>query len=114
MTDSVNELVAQAGDGGGGLLSMLLMFGALFAILYFIMIRPQQKQQKRHQELVSSLKKGDEIILSSGIVGRIYAVEEKFITLEIGEKVRFRVLKQAVQALTGTSGQLSQSTGQPK
>lgn len=78
------------------------MFGAMFAVLYFIMIRPQQKQQKKHQELVTSLRKGDEIALTSGIVGKIFSVDDRFISLEIGDKTRMKVLKQAV------SGKLNQ------
>ena len=79
---------------------MLMMFGAMFAILYFVMIRPQQKQQRKHAELISSLKKGDEVILSSGIVGRIFSVEDKFLVLELSDKNKMKVLKIAVQALT--------------
>lgn len=95
----MSELFGQSGQGGG-IMSMLLMFGAMFAVLYFVMIRPQQKQQKKHQELIASLKKGDEVILSSGIIGRVFAVEDKFIMLELADKNKMKVLKQAVQTLT--------------
>lgn len=95
----LNNNIFAAQAEGGGIVPMLLMFGAMFAILYFVMIRPQQKQAKKHQDLLASLKKGDEVILSSGILGRIYSVEDRYITLEIGDKVRLKVLKQAVQAL---------------
>lgn len=105
MNQPINILAAQADSSGGSLLSMLLMFGAMFAILYFVMIRPQQKQAKKQQDLLASLKKGDEVILSSGICGRIYSVEDRFISLEIGDKVRLKVLKQAVQALGGSTVQ---------
>lgn len=91
------------GVAGGGLVSTLIMFAAMFAILYFILIRPQQKQQKRHQELLASLKKGDEVVLASGILGRIYAVEDRIVIIEIGEKTKLRVLKQAVQGLVSPS-----------
>ncbi len=95
----MSELFGQSNQGGG-ILSMLMMFGAMFAILYFVMIRPQQKQQRKHAELISSLKKGDEVILSSGIVGRIFSVEDKFLVLELSDKNKMKVLKIAVQALT--------------
>lgn len=94
--------VIQFYDGaptGNSLISTLLMFGAMFLILYFILIRPQQKQQKKHQTLLAGLKKGDEVILSSGIMGRVFAVEDRIVIIEIGEKTRLRVLKQAVQGL---------------
>jgi len=95
----MGEIFGQSSQGGG-IISMLLMFGAMFAILYFVMIRPQQKQQRKHQELIASLKKGDEVILSSGIVGRVFAVEDKFLMLELADKNKMKVLRQAVQALT--------------
>lgn len=85
--------------GGGSMVSTLVMFTAMFAILYFILIRPQQKQQKKHTELLAGLKKGDEVILSSGIMGRVFAVEDRIVIIEIGEKTRIKVLKQAVQGL---------------
>ena len=100
---NIQSLFANQAESGGSMLSMLFMFGAMFAILYFLMIRPQQKQAKKHQDLLSALKKGDEVILSSGIVGRIYSVEDRFITLEIGDKVRMKILKQAVQALNSST-----------
>jgi preprotein translocase subunit YajC len=89
--------------GGSGLLSTLLMFGAMFAILYFILIRPQQKQQKKHQELLAGLKKGDEVILSSGIMGKVFAVEDRVVIVEVNDKMRLKVLKQAVSSLVSTS-----------
>jgi preprotein translocase subunit YajC len=88
-----------ATGAGGGLMSTLLMFGAMFAILYFILIRPQQKQQKKHQELLAGLKRGDEVILSAGIIGKIFQVEDRFIILEVGDKTKLKVLKQAVQGI---------------
>ena len=98
----MSELFGQSGEGGG-LFSMVLMFGSMFAIMYFILIRPQQKQQKRHQDLINSLKKGDDVVLSSGIFGRIFSVEEKFITLEVADKVKVKVLKQAVQGIQASA-----------
>jgi preprotein translocase subunit YajC len=89
--------------GANSMISTLLMFGAMFAILYFILIRPQQKQQKKHQALLAGIKKGDEVILSSGIIGKIYAVEDRVVVLEIGEKTKLKVLKQAVTGLVGPS-----------
>lgn len=90
---------AETANTGGSLLSTLLMFAAMFAILYFILIRPQQKQQKKHQTLLAGLKKGDEVILSSGIMGKVYQVEDRIVTIEVGDKTKLRVLKQAVQGL---------------
>lgn len=100
------------GAGGSGILSTLLMFGAMFAILYFILIRPQQKQQKKHQALLAGLKKGDEVILSSGIMGKISAVEDRIVVIEINDKTKLKVLKQAVQGLVSQSE--GDAAGNPK
>ena len=78
---------------------MILTFGGMFAIFYFLLLRPQQKQRKNHESLISSLKKNDEVLLSSGIVGRVYSVEEKFVVLEISDKTKIKVLKAAVSSL---------------
>jgi preprotein translocase subunit YajC len=88
-------ILAQAGAPGGGMVQLALILG-MFAIMYFIMIRPQQKQLKTHRELVSSLKKGDEVITQGGIIGRIQAVTEREVTLEIANGVRMRVIKTSV------------------
>jgi preprotein translocase subunit YajC len=85
------------------------MFAAMFAVLYFIMIRPQQKQQKRQRELIASLRKGDEVILTSGIIGTIYTVDEKLLTIDIGDKTRLKVLKQAVHALKNSNNLLNKN-----
>ena len=97
----MNPLIyAQAAPPGGGILSMLLPLGGIAAVFYFFIIRPQQKQRKNHQSLIAGLKKGDEVILSSGIIGRIYSVEDKFVILEVSDKTKLRILKQAVQSLS--------------
>jgi preprotein translocase subunit YajC len=100
-------------EGAGGILPMVLMLGAFFALMYFMIIRPQQKQQKKHQELIASLKKGDEVVLSSGIVGRIFSIEDRFITLEIGG-AKMKVVRQAVQGLMGSSSALAASQDENK
>jgi len=101
---------AQGAAGANSMISTLLMFGAMFAILYFILIRPQQKQQKKHQALLAGIKKGDEVILSSGIIGKIHAVEDRIVVLEIGEKTKLKVLKQAVTGLVGPENETATPT----
>lgn len=96
-------IFAQSAPAGGSIWSTVLMFGAMFAVLYFILIRPQQKQQKKHQALLAGLKRGDEVILSSGIMGKVFAVEDRIVVIEINDKTRLKVLKQAVQGLVSPS-----------
>lgn len=77
---------------GGSLLTFAPML-FVFAIFYFLMIRPQQKQQKKHREMLGQVKKGDEVITASGIHGKIYAVMDNTVTLEVADNVRFRIEK---------------------
>jgi preprotein translocase subunit YajC len=88
-------LLAQA--AGGNPLTTFGFMAALFAIMYFLLIRPQQKQAKEHRQLVASLKKGDEVVTQGGMLGKIYAVSDKLVTLEIANGVRVRILKTSVQ-----------------
>ena len=72
---------------------------SLFCILF--LIRPQQKQQKKHQALLAGIKKGDEVILSSGLLARFLPLKTVSLCQEIGEKLKLKVLKQAVTGLVG-------------
>jgi len=62
---------------GGQLTGMIFMYGAIFAIFYFVLIRPQQKQRKEHDTLVKALKKGDEIVTAGGVVGEVVSIAAK-------------------------------------
>ncbi|MBI5826144.1 MAG: preprotein translocase subunit YajC [Deltaproteobacteria bacterium] len=68
----------------------------LFIVFYFLLIRPQQKKAKEQKEMISNLQKGDNIISSSGIFGRITSVNEDSVTVEIAENVRVKMVKDAV------------------
>ena len=72
---------------------MLIMFG----VFYFILIRPQVKKQKQHQEMLSKLEKGDMVITNGGLIGKISGITDTVLTVELQEKVRVRVLRSAVQ-----------------
>ena len=72
---------------------MLLPFAAMFAVVYFLMIRPQQKKMKEQQDMLGQLKHGDEVVTTSGILGTITGITEKVVTLEIADDVRIKILK---------------------
>lgn len=76
----------------------LAMFGGLFVIMYFMLIRPQRKRQKEHQELVNSLSKGDEIVLTSGMLGKITAMTDDYVTVQTGT-VELKFQRAAVHAV---------------
>ncbi len=73
-----------------------LFLVAMFVLMYFLLIRPQQKRAKDHKKLLSELKKGDEIVTNGGVVGKINFVDESFAALEIAEGVVVKVQKQGI------------------
>lgn len=93
ISDAYAAAAPAAPAGGFGFL--FLMIG-LMAMFYFLGIRPQQKRQKEHQKLMAGLSKGDEVVTSGGILGRIKDVGDQFITLEVASGVDLRIQKQAV------------------
>ncbi len=106
---SFPTVLAQAASGSGSM--NILFFGALFAIMYFVLIRPQQKQAKEQQTLIAALKKGDDVITSSGILGKVFAVDEKVITVEIARDVKVRMLKSSVQGKVTVEPRTEKSEG---
>jgi preprotein translocase subunit YajC len=70
---------------------MLFMFGAIFAIFYFLLIRPQRNQQKAHDEMVAALSKGDEVTTIGGIVGKIVHLTDDRVTIRTGGDTRLEI-----------------------
>jgi preprotein translocase subunit YajC len=109
---AMGQTGAEAAQGGGGLLAtplfpILLMLG----VMWFFLIRPQQKKQKEHRDMISNLKKGDRIITSGGLHGRITGLTESTLTLEIADKVRVKVSRAHIGGLAQTA---QQPADQPK
>lgn len=80
----------------GGLGPMLVPFLAMFAVVYFLMIRPQQKKLKAQQEMLSSLKHGDDVLTASGMLGKVTQIKDNIVTLEVADNVRVKMLKSQV------------------
>ncbi|MCL1974021.1 MAG: preprotein translocase subunit YajC [Bacteroidetes bacterium] len=87
---------AKPAQGLGGNYSFLLMMVALFAVMYFLMIRPQQKRQKELKAFQSSLQKGAKVVISGGIYGTVVEVKETSILVEVDNNVKLRVDKGSV------------------
>jgi len=92
-------MAPQGGDGGGSMISTLLMFGLIIVIFYFMIIRPQSKRQKDRQKMLEAMKKGDKVVTGGGIHGKIVAMEDKTVLLEIADNVKVKVEKSAVTAV---------------
>ncbi len=80
-------------------LEQIVPFVFIFLLFYFLLIRPAQKRQRRHQNLLDKLQKGDQVVTSSGILGTIYGLTNEFITLEIAENVRIKLLRSQISSL---------------
>ncbi len=91
--------MAPQGGGGGSMVSTLIMFGAIFAIFYFMIIRPQQKRAKEREKMLGSVEKGDKVILSSGIHGTIAGIEEKTYLIQVSDNVKIKFEKSAVASV---------------
>ena len=86
------------GGAGGGLGSIMQLAPLLlmFVIFYFLLIRPQQKQAKKHQEFLKALKVGDRVITTGGLYGKITGLTDQALTLEIADKIRVKVARNGV------------------
>ena len=78
------------------IISQLLPFVFLIAIMYFVIIRPQQKEAKQRQEMIDALKKSDKIVTSGGIIATVHKVEEKFLSVKLNDDVVVKITKDAV------------------
>ena len=85
--------------GCGGGVEQIGFLVLMFAALYFLMIRPQQKRQKQHEQMLGALKKGDIVRTSGGIRGEVTAIDEQDVTLEIADRTRIKVLRTHVGGL---------------
>jgi preprotein translocase subunit YajC len=91
--------MSSSGQGGGaGGLGMLLPIVLIFVIMYFLMIRPQQKKHREHQAMLGSLKKGDRVITTGGLLGTVLNIKEKenIVVLKLGENIKVEAQKGAI------------------
>ena len=97
---SLGSLFGGGAGGDGGMLMSLLPFALIFVIMYFLILRPQQKRAKQHQEMVKNLRRGDNVITSGGLVGKVTkVVDDDQIEFEISDGVRVRQMRQMITAV---------------
>ena len=115
MFDLVSTAHAAAASSSEAAMGNIIFMVALFAIFYFLLIRPQQKQAKAHKEMVANLARGDAVVTNGGLVGRIHRVEDDLIILEVGDvevgnktfkPVRLRIRRSSVSEVTAKAGVL--------
>ncbi len=93
---AMGQAPSGAQGGQGNPIMAFLPLIIIFLIFYFLLIRPQQKKQKQHQEFLQSLKKGDEVITSGGIIGRVVQISDNIVSLEVAPNVVIRVAKSQI------------------
>ena len=102
MSFFIPEAVAQTpgvSGGGTGSFGGIFLIVGMFIFMYFLIIRPQRKRQKEHEQLTTSLGKGDEVVLTSGMIGKIIDVDDVYITLDAGKNIELKFQKVAVHAV---------------
>lgn len=91
-----NAYAEGAGSPAGGGLEMLLMMGVFFAIMYFMIIRPQQKRAKEHKNMLEALGKGDEIVTGGGLLGKITSIGDNFVEIEVASNTQVKIQRQSI------------------
>jgi len=86
-------------EGQGDTLISLLPLVVIFAVFYFLLIRPQSKRQKEHKELVANLSAGDEIVTAGGVLGKVTDVKEQFLHVEVADGVELKIQRQTIGAV---------------
>jgi len=84
-------ILAAPREGGNATFIFLMQMVAIFAIFYFLLIRPQRKEQERHRNMIAELKKGDEVVTNGGIIGTVVHVQEDRLTIKTAENTRLVV-----------------------
>jgi preprotein translocase subunit YajC len=95
-TPAFAQTAGAAAAGPQGMLIQFLPLIALAVLFYFLMIRPQQQRMKQHQQMVSNLKRGDQVVLNDGMIGKVVRVEDKEAGVEIATGVTVKVVKSMI------------------
>ncbi len=115
MTDIISILpLLQEGGGSSQLLTMILPFGLIIGVFYFLIIRPQNKKQKETKQMLSAIKKNDRVVTVGGIRGTVTAVKEDTVVLRVDDSVKMEFSKSAVSNIVTAKGSAGGSKGSSK
>jgi preprotein translocase subunit YajC len=92
----ITEAFAQDAGGSGGTAGLLVQFLPIiliFVIMYFLILRPQQARQRQHKEMIANIRRGDTIVTSGGLIGKVAKVDDSEIQLEVAEDTKVRILR---------------------
>ncbi len=102
------------GTGGGSPMSLIFMIIAIFAVMYFLMIRPQQKQKKQHQDMMGQLSKGDKIVTTGGIHGTVAGVKDNVVILKVADNVKIEINRASIGQIVSSRTSKTQAKGPQK
>jgi preprotein translocase subunit YajC len=96
-TTSAFAQAANGAPGAGDFIGMIVPLVAIMGVFYFLMIRPQQRKAKEHQDLIGQISRGDTVVTHGGLIGKVFrVVDDNELLVEIGENVKVRVLRQGI------------------
>ena len=100
----ISSLIAmatpQGGNSGGGMIQTLIFFGLIFVVFYFMILRPQQKRNKDRQKMLESIKKGDKVVTSGGMHGKVVSIDEKTALIEVDDNVKLKFERSAIAGVS--------------
>lgn len=101
MIDLAYASAQSPGAGAGAALTQILFLASIFAIFYFLLIRPQQRQRREREQMLRSLKKGDRVFTNGGLIGTIVGLNDNTVVLRIADQVKVECLRSAIGGLHG-------------
>lgn len=99
----ITPAYAQSASGSGDFLIQILPFLLIFVIMYFLIIRPQQRRLKDHKEMVASLRRGDTVVTGGGLVGKVTKVDDDELQVEIAQGMRVKVIRSTITEVRSKS-----------
>ncbi|HVP68579.1 MAG TPA: preprotein translocase subunit YajC [Anaeromyxobacteraceae bacterium] len=116
MHSILTAFLGQTGSepGQANPLLQLLPFVLIAVVFYLVFFRPQQKQMKKHQEFVGQLQKGQDVVTNSGIIGKVFQVDDRTVTLDVGGGTKIRFLKAQVAATWSEKGEAEKDAKEKK
>jgi len=93
----ITPAYAQAGGDSTGFLIQMMPFLLIFVIIYFLIIRPQQRRQKEHREMVNNVRRGDTVVMTGGVIGKVHKVDSDIeASIEVADGVRIKIIKSMI------------------
>lgn len=104
MVDLAYAAAQAPGGGAGSVVTQLVFFAAIFAIFYFLLIRPQQKQKREREDMLRAVKRGDRVVTASGLHGTVASLDDQTVTVRVTEQVRLVFDRSAIGRIVPPSG----------